>query len=102
MITDAIKSIVEAEDASAAEIKKAEAKRSEIISNAEIQADSVRKTGSENVRKFLSEQNSQSLQQANDASSKEEAAICGNIDAEIEQNQQNAQKAIDFVVEKLI
>ncbi len=102
MITDAIKSIVEAEDASAAEIKKAEAKRSEIISNAEIHADSIRKTGAENVRKFLSEQNSQSLQQANDASAKEEAEICGNIDAEIKQNLQNVQKAIDFVVEKLI
>lgn len=101
MITDAIKSIVEAEDASAAEIKKAEAKRSEIISNAEIQADSLRKMGSEKVRKYLSEQNSQSMQQAHDAAAREEAEICGKIDDEIKQNQQNAQKATDFVVEKL-
>lgn len=102
MITDAIKSIVEAEDASAAEIKKAEAEKLNIISGAEIQAESVRKTGTENVRRFLSEQNSQSVRHAKDVSALKQAEICRDIDAEIERNRQNAQKAVDFVVEKII
>lgn len=100
MITDEIKSIVEAEDASAAEIKQAECRRTEIIAQAEAHADAVRKSGAERARGYLAEQSDKTQAQVKLAADAKQNEFCRKIDEEIDKI--DIDPAVELVLNKLI
>ncbi len=101
MILEAVKSIVEAEELSEKEIKRAEAEKAAVLSRAETDADEIRRKGAEQLKKYVAEKNAAALKAAEKTGGELTDIRRKQTDERMRAYAANVEKAVEAVLETI-
>ena len=101
MIEEVVNSILEAEDVAKKRVEEAEAKAAEIVANAEVEADAMRKQASLDNKKFQSKSLTDADEQAESSAKDKLGELNAKTDSEMAVLEKRIAKTVKVILESL-